>query len=94
MAERSDGTQGTLKESKEVQEFLRALKSTIHERGDEVCCIAGVDLSHVGLRFGQSLTLSPSLLKQLETEDRKLIQLVVDLDAEGFLRRIVNEKED
>ncbi len=72
----------------EAQEFLPALKEVVDERGEEICLIAGVDLSHVGRRFGQDLKLSPRLLQDLEAQDRALLGPVLERDAEGFFRRI------
>ncbi|MEW5816524.1 MAG: AmmeMemoRadiSam system protein B [Spirochaetota bacterium] len=77
----------------EVNEFLSALKNVILEYGSEICCIAGVDLSHMGRRFGQELTLSESFLRWAEEEDRKMLQPVLDLDAEKFLDFIKKEKD-
>ena len=50
-------SQSSLGDFDEVQEFTTALKDLVGESNGEVCCIAGVDLSHVGRRFGQEFVL-------------------------------------
>ena len=38
-----------------MADFLTALKKTIAQSGRKVCVVAGVDLAHVGQKFGDSL---------------------------------------
>ncbi len=80
-------------EDNEFLEFIDALKSVLEERGDQSCCIAGVDLSHLGQRFGQNITMTPVFLKQAELDDRKMIDLILNRDADGFFKHIQNEKD-
>ena len=80
--------QSSYRDSEEVNEFAAALKKLIDDRGENVCCIAGVDLSHVGRRFGQDIALSGSFIKQVEADDRSLLQHVIDRDADAFLETI------
>ena len=80
-------------EDPEAGNFIDALKEAVSRYDREVCVIAGVDLSHVGQRFGQDLALSPNLLAKLEEDDRNMMQNVVDLDAEGFVDFIRQEKD-
>ena len=77
----------------EVREFIEALKTVCSEKREQTCLIGGVDLSHIGQRFGHSLTLSRDLLDKIETEDRKMLQRVLDRDAEGFFELIRNERD-
>ena len=77
----------------EIEEFVEALRATLEERGPEVCCIGAVDLSHIGRRFGQNVEMSPELLKKTEAEDRKMIDTILELDAEAFFRGIQQEQD-
>ncbi|MBA7676823.1 hypothetical protein ES703_85068 [subsurface metagenome] len=86
-------TEGSPIKEKEVSEFIAALKAVIEERDNDVCCIAGVDLSHVGQRFGQKITVSPALINDVEREDRRMLEYVLNRDAEGFFQFIQNEKD-
>ncbi|MBN1838158.1 MAG: AmmeMemoRadiSam system protein B, partial [Spirochaetales bacterium] len=76
-------TSGLPEDEAEVREFLEALAETLAERGASACCIAAVDLSHLGRRFGQELTLSQALLERAEAEDRRMIERILAGDAEG-----------
>ena len=77
----------------EVGEFIAALEEAGKARGREVCYIAAVDLSHLGARFGQQLSLSQELLAWLETEDRKMLGCVLGGDAEAFFSLIRQERD-
>jgi len=80
-------------EDPEFQDFIFSLTSLVKERECSVCFIAGVDLSHVGKRFGQDVSMNSGLLYQVREHDSKLIQKVLDFDAEGFLKYIQIEKD-
>ncbi len=82
-----------ISEQSEVEEFLQALGETLERTDSEACCIAAVDLSHIGRRFGQNIALSPQLLKQVEQEDRAMIETILSLDEEAFFRGIQKEQD-
>jgi AmmeMemoRadiSam system protein B len=86
------GTAASSEIENEVDQFVTALSRTISEKGD-VCCIAGVDLSHIGRRFGQDVSLSPELIAGAETEDREMLDHVLKADSEGFIEFIRKEKD-
>ena len=82
-----------ISEQSEVEEFLQALGETLERTDSQACCIAAVDLSHIGRRFGQDIALSPQLLKQVEQEDRAMIDTILSLDEEAFFRGIQQEQD-
>jgi AmmeMemoRadiSam system protein B len=82
-----------ISEHSEVEEFVEALCATLELADSEVCCIAAVDLSHIGRRFGQDLALSPALLKEVEREDRAMINTILSMDEEAFFRGIQQEQD-
>jgi AmmeMemoRadiSam system protein B len=84
---------GSIAEDPEIGEFIEALSKTVKEAGSEVCCIAAVDLSHIGQRFGQNVTMQPSLLEQIEREDRRMIATILSGEAEAFFRGIQEERD-
>jgi AmmeMemoRadiSam system protein B len=84
---------GAISEHSEVEEFVEALRRTLEEANSEVCCIAAVDLSHIGRRFGQNISLSAELLKEVEREDRAMIDTILQLDGEAFFRGIQQEQD-
>jgi AmmeMemoRadiSam system protein B len=82
-----------ISEHSEVEEFVEALGNTLEQVDSEICCIAAVDLSHIGQRFGQNITLSPQLLQEVERDDRAMIDRIVKLDEEAFFRGIQQEQD-
>jgi AmmeMemoRadiSam system protein B len=84
---------GSPRDDPEFSEFLAALKTELAAMGDRACCIAGVDLSHLGRRFGQDFTMTPDFLKTAEAEDMAMIERILERDAEGFFRLILEEKD-
>ena len=78
---------------KEVEEFLGALSQALGEREDRICLIAGVDLSHMGRRFGQEVTLSPDFVDNAKDQDRRMLQTVLAQRSERFLGFIQEERD-
>jgi len=76
-----------------LAEFLRGLKELLAERGTGACLVAGVDLSHVGPRFGDREPLTPQLADAVRREDEKMLQRVLARDAEGFYQSIRQESD-
>jgi AmmeMemoRadiSam system protein B len=79
------------KESGEMQEFLGVLRELIAQRGDSVCVIAGADLSHVGLRFGNNLRLSDTFLAWLRQADEETLKSVELCNSEKLYETICSE---
>jgi AmmeMemoRadiSam system protein B len=77
----------------EAEEFLAAMGQVLSQRGEGAGLIAGVDLSHLGRRFGQELNLTDGFLQKLEADDRAMIGRVLELDADGFFRLIQQEAD-
>jgi hypothetical protein len=80
-------------EDPEFCEFILALKAECEARDDEICLIAGVDLSHLGKRFGQNISMTPAVLKKAEIDDMNMIQFILNRDADGFMHFIQEEKD-
>jgi len=80
-------------ETPEVSDFIQALKNTIAQSDQRICLIAGVDLSHVGQRFGDQNMLSSSFLKIVEADDVEALKNVEAVDAEGFYRSIQKKND-
>jgi hypothetical protein len=79
------------KDSGEMQEFLGVLRELIAQRGDSVCVIAGADLSHVGLRFGNNLRLSDTFLVWLRQADEETLKSVELCNSEKLYEIICSE---
>lgn len=81
-------------ESPAIGDFISLLKEAVTQSGRSVCFIAGADLSHVGKRFGDQISLSASLLESIESRDMEMLKYVEQLDAEGFFRSIQEDRDD
>ncbi|NUM68189.1 AmmeMemoRadiSam system protein B [candidate division KSB1 bacterium] len=67
-----------------VHAFVKALRQTCElesRRGRRVCCLASVDFSHVGPRYGDRSTPDRDFLQSVETADRQLLQAIEAGDA-------------
>jgi AmmeMemoRadiSam system protein B len=80
-------------EHPEVRGFLSALKQAIAACGKRVCCIAGVDLAHVGMRFGDREPLTEQYLAHVREADLRLLGHVERLDAEAFFQEICRDQD-
>jgi len=76
-----------------VEEFIDALKKAAHRSARPVCFLASADLAHMGLRFGDPEPPNPSSLRSLEAEDRKLLEYIERVDADGFYEELRREKD-
>lgn len=61
-------------------------------KGRRVMVLCGIDLAHVGRRFGDELEMTPELEKKIETEDRKSLVDAMALDADGFYKSVVADE--
>ncbi len=73
---------------KAIKDFGAVLRAQ-KERGRKVLVLCGIDLAHVGPRFGDDLEITPELEKRIEAEDRKTLVDAMALDADGFYRSVV-----
>jgi hypothetical protein len=59
------------------------------DKGRRVMVLCGIDLAHVGPRFGDEEDVTPELERKIEDEDRKSLVDALALDADGFYRSVV-----
>jgi AmmeMemoRadiSam system protein B len=71
-----------------VPRFLDALGESIAGSSLKVCVIAGVDLAHVGPRFGDALANTPAFLERVAREDRKMLEPVIAGDPAAFFESV------
>ncbi len=57
--------------------------------GQKIMIVAGVDLGHVGQRFGDQEKLGPELEKKLETQDRQSLELALRGNADEFFMSVM-----
>lgn len=74
-----------------VPRFLDALGASIAASSRRVCVIGGVDLAHVGPRFGDPEPNTPAFLADVEREDRTMLDSVVARDAAAFYESVARD---
>jgi hypothetical protein len=79
-------------EDPSVSEFLDAMRSEAAASAKEICFIAGVDLSHIGLQFGDTRPADGLFRSQIREGDLEVLEKVVSLDAEGFFRLLERDQ--
>lgn len=81
-------------ETDAVAAQLDALRATIAEEeaaGRRVLSIAGADLAHIGLKFGDRAPVDAAARAACEEKDRALLEPVARADAEGFFGYLAAE---
>ncbi len=63
--------------------FLEALKGMLEDHENETLLVAGVDLSHIGPKFGHEMP-ARNMAAQSEAHDRTLLNALTALDADSF----------
>jgi AmmeMemoRadiSam system protein B len=67
-----------------VPRFLDALAESIAGSDRKICVIAGVDLAHVGPRFGDALPNTEAVLERVAREDGEMLETVKAGDPAAF----------
>jgi len=67
-----------------VPRFIEALGETMAASGRRICLVAGVDLAHVGPRFGDMAPNTEAALGDVELQDRVMLGAVTAGDPLGF----------
>ncbi len=78
------GTGRSPHERGDVRAFCTALRTLLSEPGDPICIIASVDLSHVGLKFGDANGVDPVRAQRIRNADMAMLEKVSERDPEGF----------
>ncbi len=81
----------------EIAQFQDALVGTIQSLlatgRESVHLIAGVDLAHLGKRFGQEVEVTDQFLQWAQEEDQKMLDMVLAGNGEAFYNHIRKEKD-
>jgi AmmeMemoRadiSam system protein B len=86
--EKSPSTVATVEQA--LQDVGGLLAARV-KKGQRVLVLCGVDLAHVGRRFGDDYDVTPELEKKVEAEDRVSLDAALTLDAEGFYASVVKD---
>jgi AmmeMemoRadiSam system protein B len=79
-----------------VGRFLGALAELAAEEGERLLWVLGVDLAHVGRRYGDAAaaTAGQGLLKDVEERDRRRLEAIVAGDADRFWEQVQEGDDD
>ena len=69
------------------------LKETIDEHSGSVLIIAGVDMAHVGPKFGDPDPVDSNTISWIEQRDILTLSYAENIDAEGFYKSVEEEKD-
>ncbi len=72
--------------------MAEAMKKLMRERKGNTLLVAGVDLSHVGRKFGDQLP-ADVILPQATENDRTILSLLTGRDAEGVFRNALETQD-
>ncbi|MBP6874988.1 MAG: AmmeMemoRadiSam system protein B [Candidatus Eisenbacteria bacterium] len=72
-----------------IDAFLAALSRAMKESNERWLVVAGVDLAHMGPRFGDREALSAGMLVQIHRRDRALLERLAAGDREDFVADIL-----
>ncbi|MCI0455142.1 MAG: AmmeMemoRadiSam system protein B [Candidatus Dadabacteria bacterium] len=81
------------RDNKRVSEFLKETKKIVEGLRDKAFTIAGADLAHVGLKFGDTEPVSQQELLWIKQRDLLSLTFTENLDSEGFFNTIKEEKD-
>jgi MEMO1 family protein len=73
----------------QIESFIAALRAAIAWRARPVLVIGGVDLSHMGPRFGDAEPVGPALAAAARAGDLETLERVAAGDAEGFWQAVM-----
>jgi MEMO1 family protein len=76
-----------------VPRFLDALAQSLAATPRRVCVVGGVDLAHVGPRFGDVEPNTAARLAQVERDDRAMLEGVIAGDAPAFFASVAADRD-
>jgi MEMO1 family protein len=76
-----------------IADFIQAIRQVASAHAEPVCYIAGGDLAHVGMKFGDQDQLTPPFLDEVARDDQALLAAAARMDAEGCFR-VIAEHQD
>ncbi|MBI4560210.1 MAG: AmmeMemoRadiSam system protein B [Candidatus Hydrogenedentes bacterium] len=72
--------------------FLRACRDLVKSLGDSCFVIAGADLAHVGIRFGDDFEITDGIVQSVESRDREDLAHVLELNPTAFYRSVMKDR--
>ncbi len=75
----------------DVQAFLTACQQAMRASNGEMCVIAGVDLAHVGRRFGDGFDIGDEVVRAVKARDDEDLAYAMSLDADGWYASVMKD---
>ncbi len=79
-------------ERTQIDSFLDALGDVLEHAPQPCLIVAGVDLAHVGPRFGDPWPITHQLAEELAARDRATLARLAAGDRDGFVAEITHER--
>ena len=80
-------------EEETISGFLETVAGIVRDMGDNIFVIAGADMAHVGLKFGDKEPVNDLTLGKIKERDMLSLSFGEKMDAEGFYRSVEGEKD-
>jgi AmmeMemoRadiSam system protein B len=80
-------------EDEMISGFLEAAAGIVRDMGDNIFIIAGADMAHVGLKFGDKEPVNDLTLGKIKERDMLSLSFGEKMDPEGFYRSVEEEKD-
>lgn len=74
-----------------VDQFLSVTKRAIQATGQQVCVLAGANLAHIGIRYGDQKPPTDFSFHRCMQTDLEMLKKVEEADPEGFAEFILKE---
>ncbi len=74
-----------------IERFVSVLREAIAASGHRVCLIAGANLAHIGLRYGDNKAPTDFSFHRCMQSDLEMLKLVENVDARGFANFLAKE---
>jgi len=75
-----------------IDGFLDHLRGALDDSGRAWLIVAGVDLAHVGPRFGDAEPLSAQMQIEVHRRDREMLETLVSGDTAGFIEDLARDR--
>lgn len=87
---------GKPEDNEQVQSFLDRLGNIAAREGDKLAWVLGIDMAHIGTRYGDSVpvTAGEGLMSEVEQRDKMRIERVAAGDADGFWDLVKENQDD
>jgi AmmeMemoRadiSam system protein B len=87
---------GRPEQDEDVRRFIDALGGMQAREGDRLCWVLGIDMAHMGRRYGDpfAATAERGEMREVAARDQKRIGAMESGDAAGFWERVQERRDD